>query len=67
MIYYISEILENLLGQMDQQQDEDLPSKLKLLFLIIDQNDERFKQNEQAQDEFNLNNADSDSSDENSS
>ena len=52
---------------MDQQQDEDLPSKLKLLFLIIDQNDERFKQNEQAQDEFNLNNADSDSSDENSS
>jgi len=52
---------------MDQQQDEDLPSKLKLLFLIIDQNDERFKQNEQAQDEFNLNNAGSDSSDENSS
>ena len=67
MIYYISEILENLLSQMDQQQDEDLPSKLKLLFLIIDQNDERFKQNEQAQDEFNLNNAGSDSSDENSS
>ena len=65
VLYFIADILEDLMGQMDQQED-GRPQKMKSLFLIFSQNDERFKIFTEVKDEnqFNLNSSES-SEDEN--
>lgn len=42
VLYIISDILEEVLDQLDQA-DYQMPEKLKALFLLYNQNDERYK------------------------